>query len=136
MKPSADKDIKKYAETVQKLRENRNLMICRIVSDIKKEFPDCAVTLSIGERSRESYQAYHDAGADRYLLRHETADKQHYDRLDPSTAVFHYVGNIAFDISGISAKVSYENMWRSHLCYCGVCASSLSQLFQPKVAAE
>ena len=116
MKPSADKDIKKYAETVQKLRENRNLMICRIVSDIKKEFPDCAVTLSIGERSRESYQAYHDAGADRYLLRHETADKQHYDRLHPSTAVFHYVGNIAFDISGISAKVSYENMWRSHFC--------------------
>ena len=43
-------------------------MICRIVSDIKKEFPDCAVTLSIGERSGESYQAYHDAGADRYLL--------------------------------------------------------------------
>ena len=116
MKPSADKDIKKYAETVQKLRENRNLMICRIVSDIKKEFPDCAVTLSIGERSRESYQAYHDAGADRYLLRHETADKQHYDRLHPSTAVFQYVGNIAFDISGISAKVSYENMWRSHFC--------------------
>ena len=36
--------------------------------------------------------------------------------LHPSTAVFHYVGNIAFDISGISAKVSYENMWRSHFC--------------------
>ena len=36
--------------------------------------------------------------------------------LDPSTAVFHYVGNIAFDISGTSPRVSYENMWRSHLC--------------------
>ena len=56
------------------------------------------------------------SNADRYRLRHETADKQHYDRLHPSTAVFHYVGNIAFDISGISAKVSYENMWRSHFC--------------------
>lgn len=58
-------------------------MICCIVSDIKKEFPDCAVTLSIGERTRESYQAYHDAGADRYLLRHETADAEHYSLLHP-----------------------------------------------------
>ena len=44
--------------------------ICQIVSKIKAEYPDCAVTLSIGEKSRESYQAYFDAGADRYLLRH------------------------------------------------------------------
>lgn len=58
--------------------------ICDIVSAIKDEYPDCAVTLSIGEKSYESYKAYFDAGADRYLLRHETADYEHYSRLHPS----------------------------------------------------
>ena len=57
--------------------------ICRIVSRIKSEFPDCAVTLSIGEKSREDYAAYKEAGADRYLLRHETANKAHYEKLHP-----------------------------------------------------
>jgi len=58
--------------------------ICSIVSEIKNRFPDCAVTLSIGERSRKSYQAYFDAGTDRYLLRHETADPEHYSKLHPA----------------------------------------------------
>lgn len=57
--------------------------ICGLVSDIKSRYPDCAVTLSIGERSKKSYQAYFDAGADRYLLRHETADEAHYRKLHP-----------------------------------------------------
>ena len=60
-------------------------VLCGIVSDIKNRFPDCAVTLSVGERSRESYQRLFDAGADRYLLRHETADDDHYRRLHPNT---------------------------------------------------
>ena len=55
--------------------------ICDIVMQIKRRYPDCAVTLSIGEKSRESYEAYFNAGADRYLLRHETADKTHYEKL-------------------------------------------------------
>ena len=58
--------------------------MCGIIGAIKEEFPDCAVTLSLGERSRESYQAMFDAGADRYLLRHETADEAHYARLHPA----------------------------------------------------
>ncbi len=58
--------------------------ICEIVSGIKAKYPDCAVTLSIGEKSKESYQSYFDAGADRYLLRHETADEKHYNRLHPA----------------------------------------------------
>ncbi|MDD7429158.1 MAG: [FeFe] hydrogenase H-cluster radical SAM maturase HydE, partial [Oscillospiraceae bacterium] len=58
--------------------------ICRIVSEIKEKYPDCAVTLSIGEKSRESYRAYYNAGADRYLLRHETADNAHYAKLHPN----------------------------------------------------
>lgn len=54
-----------------------------IISSIKSEYPDCAVTLSLGERSRESYEIMFRAGADRYLLRHETADSGHYGRLHP-----------------------------------------------------
>lgn len=56
-----------------------------IVKEIKREFPDCAVTLSLGERSRESYQLLREAGADRYLLRHETADEVHYGQLHPGS---------------------------------------------------
>ena len=58
-------------------------MICDIVSSIKKVYPDCAVTLSIGEKSEESYRRYYESGADRYLLRHETADYEHYSKLHP-----------------------------------------------------
>lgn len=59
-------------------------IICGIVSEIKKRFPDCAVTLSIGEKPRESYKRYFEAGADRYLLRHETALDEHYRLLHPA----------------------------------------------------
>lgn len=56
-----------------------------VVAAIHSRFPDCAITLSIGERSRESYQTLFDAGADRYLLRHETYDPVHYRRLHPDS---------------------------------------------------
>lgn len=62
--------------------------LCDIVSEIKKRYPECAVTLSMGERSRESYQRLFNAGADRYLLRHETADKVHYSKLHPEEMDF------------------------------------------------
>ena len=62
--------------------------MCNIIRDIKAQHPDCAVTLSLGERSRESYQALYDAGADRYLLRHETADPAHYAMLHPARQSF------------------------------------------------
>ena len=51
---------------------------------IKAQHPDCAVTLSIGERSHETYALWKKAGADRYLLRHETADCAHYAKLHPA----------------------------------------------------
>lgn len=57
--------------------------ICRIVSAVKSAWPDCAVTLSIGEKEHSSYRLYRKAGADRYLLRHETASPAHYRRLHP-----------------------------------------------------
>ncbi len=54
-----------------------------LVSHIKKKYPDCAVTLSLGERPRKDYESWHQAGADRYLLRHETASRSHYEKLHP-----------------------------------------------------
>jgi biotin synthase len=60
-------------------------MICEIVSGIKRRHADCAVTLSLGEKSEESFRAYWSAGADRYLLRHETADPAHYRMLHPAS---------------------------------------------------
>lgn len=60
-------------------------VLCGILQSIKNKYPDCAVTLSLGERSRESYRRLFDSGADRYLLRHETADSLHYSRLHPPT---------------------------------------------------
>ncbi len=53
------------------------------IGRIKEAYPECAITLSLGERSRESYQKLFDAGADRYLLRHETANELHYGKLHP-----------------------------------------------------
>ncbi len=61
---------------------NDGVMV-NIISKIKKRFPHCAVTLSLGERSRQSYAKMYEAGADRYLLRHETANEAHYAALHP-----------------------------------------------------
>lgn len=54
-----------------------------IITAIKQNYPDCAITLSIGEKSYDSYKKYYEAGADRYLLRHETANEEHYKKLHP-----------------------------------------------------
>ena len=59
-----------------------------IISSIKSNHPDCAITLSLGEKSKKSYKALKDAGADRYLLRHETSTKEHYKMLHPKTMSF------------------------------------------------
>ncbi|MBR0136710.1 MAG: [Clostridia bacterium] len=59
-----------------------------LIKELKNRHPDCAVTLSLGERSFESYKALREAGADRYLLRHETADAEHYKKLHPEEMSF------------------------------------------------
>ncbi len=59
-----------------------------IVSTIKEKYPDCAVTLSLGERTREDYEIWYKAGADRYLLRHETASCLHYGKIHPPEQTF------------------------------------------------
>lgn len=60
-------------------------IMCDIINEIHTSYPDCVITLSIGEKSRESYKAYFDAGARRFLLRHETATDEHYKMLHPGS---------------------------------------------------
>ena len=76
-----------------------------IVAALKARHPDCAVTLSMGERSRESYQALFDAGADRYLLRHETADAAHYAKLHPKEMSFENRMRCLTDLRDIGYQV-------------------------------
>ncbi len=79
--------------------------IISVIQRIKAQYPDCAVTLSIGEREHESYQAFFDAGADRYLLRHETASKSHYERLHPKELSFEHRINCLYDLKSIGFQV-------------------------------
>ncbi len=80
-------------------------LICDIVSTIRTRFPDCAITLSIGEKSRESYQAFFDAGANRYLLRHETADATHYGKLHPASLSLENRKRCLYDLKSIGYQV-------------------------------
>lgn len=79
--------------------------ICDLVSAIKEKYPDCAVTLSIGEKSKESYKCYFDAGADRYLLRHETADEAHYKKLHPKEMSLSHRKQCLWDLKEIGYQV-------------------------------
>ena len=63
--------------------EERSQWMAEIIAEIKERWPDCAVTLSLGEHPRETYALWHEAGADRYLLRHETHNERLYSLLHP-----------------------------------------------------
>ena len=76
-----------------------------IVSGIKSRYLDCAVTLSMGERSRESYEFLRACGADRYLLRHETADREHYARLHPPVMSYDNRMKCLRDLRGLGYQV-------------------------------
>ena len=80
-------------------------LIVSIIRDIKKKYTDCAVTLSLGEFEKESYQKFFDAGADRYLLRHETADKAHYEMLHPAGMSFEHRMKCLRDLKEIGYQV-------------------------------
>lgn len=75
--------------------------VADLVSSIKATFPDCAVTLSIGERSHEDYLLWYEAGADRYLLRHETADEAHYRKLHPKNLSLKHRMDCLYDLKSI-----------------------------------
>ena len=79
--------------------------IVSIVSKIKERHPDAAVTLSIGEKERESYERFYAAGADRYLLRHETADKKHYEMLHPANMSYDHRMQCLRDLHEIGYQV-------------------------------
>lgn len=80
-------------------------LICDIVSGIRKNYPECAITLSMGEKSKESYQAFFDAGANRYLLRHETADEVHYRKLHPNSMSLDNRKECLFNLKEIGYQV-------------------------------
>ena len=80
-------------------------LLCGLIDKMKTAHPDCAVTLSLGERSRESYQALFDAGADRYLLRHETATKAHYRQLHPPAMSLDHRLRCLYDLREIGYQV-------------------------------
>ncbi|MBR4569346.1 MAG: [Candidatus Riflebacteria bacterium] len=79
--------------------------IVDIVSNIRRNFPDCAITLSIGEKPKESYQAFFDAGANRYLLRHETASEEHYKKLHPESMSLENRKQCLFNLKEIGYQV-------------------------------
>ncbi len=76
-------------------------LMCGIVSEIKRRHPDCAVTLSLGERGEQSFKRLFDAGADRYLLRHETADEAHYSKLHPESMSGAYRKSLLYKLKDI-----------------------------------
>ncbi len=80
-------------------------VVCDIVGAIKSRYPDCAVTLSLGERDFDSYKRLFDAGADRYLLRHETADSGHYSRLHPEKMSYNARMECLYNLKEIGYQV-------------------------------
>lgn len=77
----------------------------RIIRRIKENYPDCALTLSIGEKSFESYKRFKEAGADRYLLRHETANEEHYGKLHPANMSLTNRKNCLYDLKKLGYQV-------------------------------
>lgn len=80
-------------------------LMCALVSGIKAEYPDCAVTLSLGERSEESFRLLREAGADRYLLRHEAADEALYRQLHPQEMSLQNRKNCLFTLKNLGYQV-------------------------------
>ena len=76
-----------------------------LVKRIKRQHPDCAITLSVGEHEKETYQRWFDAGAERYLLRHETADDGHYRMLHPPELSLEHRKQCLWDLKEIGYQV-------------------------------
>lgn len=80
-------------------------ILCDIISEIRINYQDCAITLSIGEKSKNSYQSYFNAGANRYLLRHETASQEHYTKLHPKEMSLENRKKCLFNLKEIGFQV-------------------------------
>lgn len=114
-------------------------VLCEIIQKIKAQHPDCAITLSLGERSAASYEKLRAAGADRYLLRHETADSSHYATLHPHEMSFEHrmnclktlrclgfqtgcgfmVGSPHQTSAHIASDLKFIEVFRPHMCGIG-----------------
>ena len=79
--------------------------VCSLVARIRAGYPDCAITLSLGEYERADYLRMYEAGANRYLLRHETADRAHYERLHPAGMSFEHRMQCLRDLKEIGFQV-------------------------------
>lgn len=107
--------------------------VCRLVERIRAAHPDCAITLSLGEYEREDYLRMKQAGADRYLLRHETADRAHYERLHPAGMSFEHRMNCLRELKALGFQVGCGFMVGSPLQTAGTLAQDLKFIeeFQP-----
>lgn len=76
-----------------------------IIRAIRTDYPDCAITLSVGEKSKESFRRFREAGADRYLLRHETAHEEHYRKLHPSSMSLKERKQCLYDLKELGYQV-------------------------------
>ena len=87
-----------------------------IIKKIKEAYPECALTLSIGEKSYESYKRFREAGADRYLLRHETANEEHYRKLHPEKMSLTVRKNCLYDLKKLGYQVVHlirrQKIWQ------------------------
>ena len=79
--------------------------IAEIIKAVRREFPEHAITLSIGERNRQSYELFFRSGANRYLLRHETASADHYGKLHPPSMSLEQRKQCLWDLKDIGFQV-------------------------------
>ncbi len=130
--------------------------LCTLIEQIKAAYPDCALTLSLGERSKESYRRLKAAGADRYLLRHETADEAHYASLHPSSMSFsrrieclHDLKSLGFQVGcgfmvgspgqterHLAKDLCFIQQFRPHMCGIGPFIPHPSTPFRDRPAGE
>lgn len=109
--------------------------LCSLVRKIKEAYPDCALTLSLGEKTREEYKALYKAGADRYLLRHETADSEHYSRLHPPSLTLENRMRCLYDLKDIGFQTGCGFMVGSPFQTESTLAKDLkfTEIFQPEM---
>ncbi len=110
-------------------------ILCSLIRAIKERHSDCAVTLSLGERSYESYRRLREAGADRYLLRHETYDRRHYEAIHPPELSWENRQRCLRDLRALGYQVGCGFMVGSPGQGCGELARDLAflQEFQPEM---
>ena len=90
-----------------------------VIQEMRARYPDCAITLSLGERSKESYQRLYDAGANRYLLRHESIDPTHYGKLHPSDMTIEHRKQCLYNLKEIGFQTG-----------CGIMVGSPHQTYE------